>query len=225
MTIQNIIDTYNYAAVTGCRLTKAASENLCSEIMKILKPYAKRPVKAITPVFTEVGHGVPEDFATFTGYKVKTQSLYGNYAELELLRILYTLKPEAPMLGEMLMATKERLAETCFGQFCGKGECFEVSIITLRFMATVFPEESLWVDSLINGIATTIRDRKRKISKRSILMFCQVISEMRRARDGVLMDEMLWYVDGAHLHNISRVSAEIIDCILYSGLRRSVLAS
>jgi len=229
MTIQEIIDTYNYSAVTGCRLTRAASENLCSEIMKVLDPQSDKKVdrngKNFRPLFVDLGEEVPEGFVTFTGYKPRTKSLSRNYVELELLRILFKLKPDAPMLAGMLETTKDRVNHTCFGQFCGKGECLEMSIIALRFRASILPEDLGWIDQMVDSIMSVIRGRERKLSKRAILMFTQVVSELRRLKDAELMDELLWYIDDNHLHFTSEVSAEINDCILYSCLRRSVLAS
>ncbi len=106
-----------------------------------------------------------------------------------------------------------------------KGECFEISIMALRFISTVFSEEKQWIDMYVHHIGKTIFDEEKKISKRSELMFCQVLSELRREQDGVILDDILAYIDIDHLHNLSRVSHAINSCILYSSLRRSVMAS
>jgi hypothetical protein len=61
----------------------------------------------------------------------------------------------------MLERTKKRLLTTCFGKFCETGECFEASLVTLRFIATTFPEEDIWMKQLLKGMKEHMNDRKR----------------------------------------------------------------
>ncbi len=229
MTIQNIIDTYNYSVVTGCKLSKRASNELYEAILSHLNMNADQTVdpskKNMSPRFVNVESEVPQDFMTFTGYRPHTKNLYGNYCELELLRILYLLRPDNIGFAGLYETTRQRIKGACFGAFCSKGECFEISIMALRFISTVFSEEKQWIDMYVHHIGKTIFDEEKKISKRSELMFCQVLSELRREQDGVILDDILAYIDIDHLHNLSRVSHAINSCILYSSLRRSVMAS
>lgn len=225
MTIQNIIDTYNYSVVTGCQLTPKTAQELYEATLSHIDMNVDKTKGNMAPTFLNMDGHIPNEFRTITGYKPKTKILYGNYCELELLRILYLLKPSRTDFSWLYETVRDRIKETCFGRFCPTGECFETSIIALRFIATVFPEEKLWMDMYVTHIAQTIFKQSRKISKRTRLLFGQVLSELRREKDGQLIDEILGYIDIDHLHNISKVSHEINACILYSSMRRTVLAS
>ncbi len=225
MTVQTIIDTFNYSTATGCRLTKKVSEDLYKAIIEHLDLKATLNSSSMSPMFVDVEHKVPTDFITFTGYKPRTKILYGNYCELELLRILYLLKPTDRIYREVFEATKERISQTCFGRFCSTGECFEISIVALRFIATIFPEEKLWVDMYISNIARTFSQNQKKVSRRTLLMFCQVLSELKREQDGDIIDELLSLIDDRQLPEVSRISTAINASIFYSSLRRTALAS
>jgi len=224
MTLQSIIDTYNYSTATGCRLTKKASDELYEAILQHINletdPKVDPNKRNMTTLYVSVEQEIPEDFMTFTGYRPSTKILYHNYCELELLRILSKLRPEDRRYICLYETTKERIKTSCFGSFCPRGECFEISIIALRFIATVFPEERLWIDMYVGNIARTILNEERQFSKRTVLMFCQVLSELRREKDGLVIDLLLSYLDDKHLHNKSVITSAINDCILYSSLRR-----
>jgi hypothetical protein len=229
MTIQNIIDTYNYSVVTGCQLSKKATNELYDALLEHIDmngdAYLDDNKSSMVPYFLKVQDHISKDFMTFTGYRPKTKILYSNYCELELLRILYLLQPISSDYNWIFETVRDRIRETCFGRFCPTGECFEISILALRFISTVFPEEKLWIDLYVTNIAHTIFSQKRRISKRTELLFCQVLTELRREKDGMLLDEILGFVDVDHMHHVSKVSHEINACILYSSMRRTVLAS
>lgn len=225
MTVQTIIDTFNYSEATGCRLRKKVSEDLYMAIIEHLDLKINSNNSRMSPMFLDVEHTIPTDFTTFTGYRPKTKILYGNYCELELLRILYLLKPNDCVYRPVFEATKERISQTCFGGFCSTGECFEISIVALRFIATVFPEEKSWVDMYISNIARTFSQHRKKIARRTLLMFCQVLSELRRDQDGDIIDELIGLVDDRQLPEVSRISTAINASIFYSSLRRTALAS
>lgn len=224
MTLQTIIDTYNYSTTTGCRLTKNAIDELYEAILLHIdldaEPTVDPTKRNMSTLFVKAENEIPEDFMTFTGYRPSTKILYHNYCELELLRILSIIKPKETQYTSLYETTKARIKTTCFGSFCATGECFEISVIALRFIAALFPEERLWIDMYVGNIARTILDEERKISKRTLLMFCQVLSELRRDKDGDTIDELLSYLDDQHLHNKSNITTAINDCILYSSLRR-----
>jgi len=225
MTIQTIIDTYNYSTATGCKLTTKAVDELYEAILTHIDMATEGQVdpskRNMATLYVKADAEIPEGFMTFTGFRPTTKILYQNYSELELLRILNKIKPEASQFSSMYATTKERIRTTCFGRFCATGECFEISVIALRFIAALFPDEKLWIDMYVNQIASTIFEDNRKVSKRTLLMFCQVLSELRREKDGEIIDRLLGYLDDKHLHNKSNITSAINDCILYSSLRRA----
>jgi len=96
---------------------------------------------------------------TINGVMPKTHIFSANHYELEILRLLAFWRSDGETISNMLMRTKERLATTCFGKFCAKGECFETSIVALRFLATAFPNEVEWVSMLVENIRDEIDNK------------------------------------------------------------------
>ena len=78
----------------------------------------------------------------------KTNILYANYFELEILRILFQFAPENEMVQEMITNALQRLRNTCYGNKCPKGECVAAGKEVLRFLQMVCPEEKDWIKKL-----------------------------------------------------------------------------
>ncbi|MDE6725533.1 MAG: hypothetical protein K2J79_08000, partial [Ruminiclostridium sp.] len=66
------------------------------------------------------------------GYLPKTNILYANHYELEILRLLFMFAPENEQVGRLVENTLKRLKSTCFGNSCEKGECVIAGIGVLR---------------------------------------------------------------------------------------------
>lgn len=86
------------------------------------------------------------------GYLPKTNILYANHYELEVLRLLYILAPENKMVDEMVKNTLQRLKGTCFGNSCTQGECLATGICVLRFLAVTCPDNTEWIDKLLSPL-------------------------------------------------------------------------
>ena len=100
-------------------------------------------------------------YITVNGVMPKTHIFSANHYELEILRLLTLWRANDDSVKDMLMKTKERLATTCFGKFCATGECFEASIVTLRFLAAAFPNEEEWISMLVENIRDEIDNKPR----------------------------------------------------------------
>lgn len=83
------------------------------------------------------------------GYLPKTNILYANHYELESIRLLSMFAPEHEKVNELAENTLYRLSNTCFGNFCAKGECTATGISVLRFLAVTRPDDSEWIDKLL----------------------------------------------------------------------------
>lgn len=83
-----------------------------------------------------------------TGQLPKTQLLSANHYELEILRLLVRLCPDAPAVREMVKATLDRLRQTCFGRWCPTGECVGAGVRALRFLQAAAPEDRAWISRL-----------------------------------------------------------------------------
>lgn len=116
---------------------------------------------------------------TVLGQATKTGLLSANMYELELLRLLVLLAPELPEVEEMRRFTLERLRHTCFGwEDDGDGECFDASLIVLRFLlaAAPLPEGEGWIHSRIENYKRHRDDRSRTWHSRWYFWLC--VSEM-----------------------------------------------
>jgi hypothetical protein len=100
-------------------------------------------------------------YVTISTITPKTQILSANSYELEILRLLALLSPNNEQVMEMLERTKKRLSDTCFGKFCEAGECFEASLVALRFLSTAYPNEINWIQQIIRGFNKHAADKKR----------------------------------------------------------------
>ena len=86
------------------------------------------------------------------GYLPKTNILYANHYELEILRLLYILVPENKTVGEIVKNTLQRLKGTCFGNSCTQGECLATGISVLRFLTVTCPDDTGWIDKLLDPL-------------------------------------------------------------------------
>lgn len=92
----------------------------------------------------------------------KTHILSANMYELEILRLLYLFQPENEEIGLMIGETLKRLKTTCFGyQDDGVGECFDSSLVVLRFISTVAPTDTDWIRSRIQNYNKHVNEKKR----------------------------------------------------------------
>lgn len=85
------------------------------------------------------------------GYLPKTNILYANHYELEILRLLimYSTDNKAK---EMVSDTIRRLQHTCFGNSCTKGECLATGISVLRFLILAKPTDEVWINKILNPL-------------------------------------------------------------------------
>ena len=82
--------------------------------------------------------------------------------ELEILRLLYLLAPTNTDVCKMIQDTLARLKTTCFGnEDDGVGECFDTSLVALRFLGTVAPNETTWIQNRIKNYNQHVNEKKR----------------------------------------------------------------
>ena len=121
------------------------------------------------------------------GYLPKTNILYANHYELEILRLLYILVPENKTVCEMVNSTLKRLKGTCFGNSCTQGECLATGISVLRFLAGTCPDDTGWIDR--NGQAAI----QQGVPLSYLLMaFADINNEKTR---GLIKQKQEWLLD------------------------------
>lgn len=114
------------------------------------------------PVFYIPPYNDGKKLKTIYSQTPKTHIFSANMYELEIIRLLYALDPDNPSVNDMSLRTLNRLRTTCFG-YCddGTGECFDTSIVVLRFLSTVAPSETSWLKSRIANYNNHVDDKKR----------------------------------------------------------------
>lgn len=83
------------------------------------------------------------------GYLPKTNILYSNHYELEIIRLLFLFAPENKKVNEITENALHRLSNTCFGNYCAQGECMATGISVLRLLAAARPDDSEWINKLL----------------------------------------------------------------------------
>ena len=107
----------------------------------------------------------------------KTQLFSGNMYELEIVRLLALLAPEHPAVPGLTAEVLARLQATCFGnKDDGVGECFDASLVVLRFLATAAPTERRWIEERIANYHRHKAEKKR--SWHSAWYFWLCLSEL-----------------------------------------------
>lgn len=89
------------------------------------------------------------------GYLPKTNILYANYYELEILRLLLLYVPYEEEVQEMMKHTNMRLRNTCFGNSCTQGECLATGISVLRFLSAMKKEHRDWMERILIPLGDT----------------------------------------------------------------------
>ena len=88
------------------------------------------------------------------GYLPKTNILYANHYELEMIRLLSIFLPDDQTVVGMAKHTLQRLRGACFGNSCAQGECLTTGISALRFLAAVQPDNTEWIDQLLHPLGS-----------------------------------------------------------------------
>lgn len=95
-----------------------------------------RSGRRLYPMFYIPPYNEGKKYKTILNQTPKTQILSANMYELEILRLIHQLAPENNTVNDLVATTLDRLKTTCFGYHDdGLGECFDASLIVLRFLS------------------------------------------------------------------------------------------
>ncbi|MDE7300339.1 MAG: hypothetical protein K2N94_16190 [Lachnospiraceae bacterium] len=145
--------------------------------------------------------------------------------ELEILRLLCIFAPENAEVNNMIAKTLERLKTTCFGYTDdGVGECFDTSLIVLRFLAAAAPNETEWIRSRIDNYNRHCKDKKRPWFSQWYYWLClsELPFDLAYPKIELYKDEMLnWLTNKSCVMNSEsdKLIHPVILCIL-----RNILA-
>lgn len=118
--------------------------------------------RGMYPIFYIPPYNNGKKLKTVLGQTPKTQILSANMYELEILRLLHIFALENAEVKNMVTETLQRLKTTCFGYTDdGVGECFDASLVVLRFLAAAAQQETEWIKSRIDNYNCHYGDKKR----------------------------------------------------------------
>lgn len=127
--------------------------NASEEIIQYKKRMRVNPQKdCIYPNYYLPPYNDGKKLRLVQGYLPKTNILYANHYEAEILRLLVKFAPDHEAVKDMVCHTLERFANSCFGNFCAQGECLIAGICVLRLLAVVRPRDDMWIDKLLDPL-------------------------------------------------------------------------
>lgn len=154
----------------------------------------------------------------------KTHLFSANMYELEILRILFLLAPNNPDVQDMIKQTISRLKTTCFGnQDDGLGECFDTSLIVLRFISTVCSYDKEWILSRMKNYKHHKNDKKRAWFSEWYYWLCLSEMPFETAQPELIyyQDTMLnWLTNKSCVMNsdTDKIIHPVILCVLRNAL-------
>ncbi len=177
MTPHELMVKTNHYLIKGGELTVGQKANIVGQFLaaRSTSEQAKRFYRSVKypnnidsdgrqmyPIFYMPPYNDGEKLKTIYNQMPKTHIFSANMYELEIMRLLCLLVPENPVVCDMSAQTLERLKTTCFGNMNdGLGECFDTSLVVLRFLAAAAPDDTAWMKSRIDNYNAYAGEKKR----------------------------------------------------------------
>lgn len=176
MTAYEIMVKTNHHIIKGGELTEPQKANIVSQLLAARSDertkqsfykgvkYQNNIDNAGDVTGTYPGYYIPpynggKKYQTIIPMSPKTHIFSANSYELEIMRILCLFAPDDPVVKDMAAKTLKRLKTACFGNDCTIGECFHSSLIALRFIAAAAPDDTIWINKLVDKISERIAEK------------------------------------------------------------------
>ncbi len=177
MTPHELMVKTNHYLIKGGKLTELQKANIVGQFLATWSTpdQAKRLYRGVKfpgnidgdgrqmyPIFYIPPYNDGKKLKTIYNQAPKTHIFSANMYELEIIRLLCLIASENSAVCDMVAQTLERLKTTCFGyEDDGVGECFDTSLVVLRFLAAAAPEDCSWINSRIENYNHHSGDKKR----------------------------------------------------------------
>ena len=152
------------AYITGRLLSARSSEEDCTRFYHGVRYPGNRDSsgRRLYPEFFIPPYQDGKKYRSVLGQLPKTHLFSANLYELEILRLLHLFSGNDNNIRRMVSHTLNRLKSTCFGA-CddGVGECFDTSLVVLRFLAAAAPDQTEWMQSRIDNYYRHLHECKR----------------------------------------------------------------
>lgn len=177
MTAYELMIKTNHFLIQGGTLTEPQKQNIVQQFLSAVSTHEQvqrfysgvrlpnnidGDGRRMYPEFFIPPYNDGKKFKTILGQTPKTHILSANMYELEIIRLLHILSINNETVQDMVTKTLARLRTTCFGyQDDGVGECFDTSLVVLRFLAVVAPYETEWIKSRIVNFHRHVNEKYR----------------------------------------------------------------
>lgn len=177
MTAHELMIKTNHDLIQGVTLTDTQKQQITNHLLtaKTTREQANRFYNGVKfpgntdssgrrmyPVFFIPPYNNGKKMKTILFQTPKTQIFSANMYELEILRLLNIFQADRTDIREMTEQTLERLKTTCFAhEDDGVGECFDTSLVALRFLAVTAPGDEKWIQSRIDTFNRHYAEKKR----------------------------------------------------------------
>jgi hypothetical protein len=159
-----MINTDRYL-IKGGTLTEPQKLNIVRQLMaarsdeRAKQSFGRR---RMSPEFFIPPYNDGKKLKTLYNQTPKTNIFSANNYELGILRLLIMLSPDNIDIRNMTIQTLERLKTTCFGNADdGIGECFDASLVVLRFLAAAAPNDLPWINNRMDNYNRHAAEKKR----------------------------------------------------------------
>lgn len=156
------------------------------------------------PVFFIPPYNNGEKHITVMRQTPKTHILSANSYELEIIRLLYIFAPNNETVKNIVSHTLSRLKTTCFGnRDDGLGECFDASLIVLRFLTAVVPNETIWIKERLTNYHRYFNVKHRHWGVKWYYWLCLSELPFETAESEILQfkDELLKQINRSYILN------------------------
>ncbi len=241
MTAYELMIKTNHYLIQGGNLTEAQKESLVRQLLlaKTSPAGAQKFYNSITsrdntdenrrhlyPLYFIPPYNGGRKYRTVLTQTPKTQILSANMYELEILRLLHLFADDLPEVAGMVADTLRRLKTTCFSCMDdGVGECFDTSLVVLRFLAAAAPGQHAWIESRIENYNRHYAEKKRP--RYCLWYFWLCLSELpfdiakpELDKYKFEMIDFLWHKSLSPGSGQSRTLHPLIFCILRNSLSR-----
>ena len=153
----------NHSLIKGEKFSQGQIDAIVEQFLSDRNPLgqAGKDKKGMSPLFYLPPDNGGKKLKTVFGQVPKTRLFSANMSELETLRLLAVFAPQREEVRAMVAAALDRLKTACFGLNDGVGECFDTSLVALRFLIAAAPEEKEWIQSRMENYTRHRGDKKR----------------------------------------------------------------
>lgn len=236
MTAYELMIKTNRHLINGGTITEKQRGNIVRDLLfaasdENAKQSFYRGVKATTssdrkmyPEFFIPPYNDGKKLKTVLNQTPQTQILSANMYELEILRLLFLLAPENESVKLMVEKTKQRLKLTCFGsKDDGVGECFDASLVVLRFLSLAAREDLAWQRDRLENYNRHVNDKKRTSFSKWYFWLClsELPLEIAQSEIEKYSAEMFNFLQNKSLV-MNTESEKIIHPVLFSILKNAL---